>query len=79
MKATQRRTRSGSEAGLVGGPLGSEAGGPGVEPAGDARDRAVAEALADGPVPGLRPDAERLRRFFIVSVSEDADGELQGV
>ena len=25
------------------------------------------------------PDGERLRRFFIVSVSEDATGELHGV
>jgi len=70
MKAT-RRVRSGSEPGL--------AGGPGVEPTGDVRDRVVAEALADGLTRGPRPDAERLRRFFIVSVSEEPDGELHGV
>ena len=67
----QRRVRSGSEAGLPGGP--------GVEPAADARGREVVEALEGGPAGGFRPGAERPRRFFIVSVSEDATGELHGV
>jgi hypothetical protein len=71
VKTTRRRARSGSEAGL--------ARGPGAEPAGDAPDRAVAEALPARPAGDSRPDAERLRRFFIVSVSEDATGELHGV
>jgi hypothetical protein len=67
--------RSESEAGL--------AGCPGVEPARDARDRGVAAALpvgrTAGPSGDPRPDGERLRRFFIVSVSEGAVGELHGV
>jgi hypothetical protein len=67
----QRRARSRSEAGL--------AEGPGVEPARDVRHGMTAEALPDRPARGSRPDPERLRRFFIVSVSEDATGELHGV
>jgi hypothetical protein len=39
----------------------------------------TAEALSDGAAAGPHPDAERLRRFFIVSVSEDEGGKLHGV
>jgi hypothetical protein len=70
MKATPHRIRSGSEAGL--------AGGPGVEPARDVRHGMTA-ALPDRPARGPPPDAGRPRRFFIVSVSEDVMGALHGV
>lgn len=71
MKATPRRVRSGSEAGL--------AGGPGVGQVRGVRHGMAAEALPGGATAGPRPDAEGLRRFFIVSVREDATGELHGV
>jgi hypothetical protein len=71
MKATGRRARPGIETGLVRAKA--------VGPAGDVRDRVVAEAARGGLVDGPRTDTARLRRFFIVSVSEDAQGGLHGM